>query len=559
MPQDAFSLLHAARELNAALQGAKINKITQPDKDEINLLVYTVSGSRLLAISAGAESCRLCFTSRETPAPKVAPNFCMLLRKHLLGAVIKKTELVGFERIVAITFDCKNDFRENVVKVLYCEIMGKYSNLILTENGVILGCLKTAPLDVATSRLTVSGAKYLLPKPQDKADIFDKNQTIAALAKYCGGDEEKFLFENIKGLSFSTAAEAARRVFPFSSPEDAYRKLAEFLLSPKISPCVTGEGKLRDFYVCDYYTLGGEKTEFSSISDAVDFFYSAKNAKKAFDLKKKKLSDAVNGQLKKLTKRLVGEEEKIAEAENLDILKIKGDLILANVWKIKPGDKSIVAENYYGNGEQIEISLDGKLSAGKNAQRYYKKYAKDKRALEILLPERQKTKENIAYLESVAFELAAASEISDFDDIERELISAGLISAPKQKKKEERESPYAVYLIEGFTVKRGKNNVQNDRLTSRAFSGDIWLHTKNYHSSHVIIETKGEEIPLSVIKTAAEICANYSDAKQGNKVPVDYAFKKFVKKTAGAKPGSVIYTDYKTILVDPSAHTEYEV
>ena len=559
MPQDAFSLFAAAEELDSALKKAKINKITQPNKDEINMLVYTLSGSKTLTVSANAESCRVCFTRAEKSAPKVAPNFCMLLRKHLLGAVIESVKLVGYERIIAVTFACKNDFRENVVKVLYCEIMGKYSNLILTENGIILGCLKNAPLDVATTRLTLSGAKYTLPKPQDKADILCKEETVSRLSAFSGEDKEKFLFENVKGLSYATAAEAALKISPLKTPEEAYEKLAKFLLSPPLKPNIAGEGKLRDFYVADYVTVSGEKEFYPTVSEAADAFYSAKENKKAFDTKKKKLSDAVNGQIKKLNKKLQGEEEKIAEAEKLEVLKVKGDLILANLWRIKQGDKECVLENYYDDMKPVKISLDVNLSPSKNAQKYYKKYAKDKRALEILVPEREKTKNALTYLSSVIYELSEAKEITDFDDVETELISAGLLPPIKQKKKEIKESPFALYEYKGYKIKRGKNNLQNDRLTSRAFQGDTWLHTKGYHSSHVIVETKGEEIPKEVILVAAEICAYYSDAKEGNKIPVDYALKKFVKKPNGAKPGSVIYTDYKTCIVNPAPHEELKI
>ena len=559
MPQDAFSLLHSARELDRLLKGAKINKITQPNKDEIDMLVYTASGTKTLALSANAESARAVISATEKPAPKVAPNFCMLLRKHLLGAVISSLETVGFERIVVITFSCKNDFRENVVKTLYAEIMGKYSNLILTENGVILGCLKNAPLDVATSRLTLSGAKYSLPKPQDKANPLNEEETVKRLCLYNGGDLEKFLFENVKGLSYATATELAVRISPFTSPKEAYKKLYAFLFETKLKPNITGEGKLRDFYVTDYLTLSGEKKFFATVSEAEDGLYSEKENKKAFEDKKRKLSSAVNGQLKKLTKRLQGEEEKIAEAEKLETLKIKGDLILANLWKIKEGDKIAVLENYYDDMKPIEIVLDERLSPSKNAQKYYKKYAKDKRALEILIPEREKTKANIEYLESVTYEISEAKEISDFEDVETELISAKLLPPVRHRKKEVKESPFALYEFNGYKIKRGKNNLQNDRLTSRAFQGDIWLHTKGYHSSHVIVETKGEEIPKEVILVGAEICAFYSDAKSGNKVPVDYTYKKFVKKPSGAKLGKVIYTDYKTCLVNPNPHEELKI
>ena len=202
MPQDAFTLHHTAAELDGILRGAKINRVSQPDKDDVYLLVYTARGTRTLVLSSNAENCRVGFISKEKPNPKVAPNFCMLMRKHVLGATIEKVEQLGSERIIALTFACKNDFRDNVKKILYAEIMGKYSNLILTENGLILGCLKNAPLDVATSRVTLSGAEYKFPKPQDKADLSDKNASISRLTAFSGDNLDNFLFNNFGIVSF---------------------------------------------------------------------------------------------------------------------------------------------------------------------------------------------------------------------------------------------------------------------------------------------------------------------------------------------------------------------
>ncbi len=559
MAQDAFTLFYTVKELNIKLCGAKINRVTQPNKDEVLLLVYTKEGTKNLVLSANAESCRVCFTSEEKQNPKQAPNFCMLMRKHVLGAVIESVELIGYERIIKITFSSKNDFRENVTKVLYCEIMGKYSNLILTENGSILGCLKNPPIDTVTTRLTIAGAKYTLPKSQDKADIYEKNETINRLKEFNGGDEAAFLFENVKGLSFPTAAEAALRVFPFENAENGYEKLYNFLLCSDVKPNVAGEGKLKDVYVTDYLSIGGEKKYYADISSALDEFYTVKDKNKAFSLKQKSLSDKVGGLIKKLGKRLQGEEEKIAEASELEDLKLKGELITVNLWRIKSGATECELENYYDDGKPIKILLDKNLTPNQNAQRYYKKYAKEKRTLEVLIPKRNETKAELEYLGGVLFEISQAKEISDFFDIETELIAAKLLPAPRFKKKQESESQCRTYSVDGFIIKCGKNNVQNDRLTSRAFWGDMWLHTKNYHSAHVIIETKGEEIPNKVIETAAEICAYYSDAKQGDKVPIDYTLKKFVKKPPQSKLGSVIYTNYKTCYVTPSNHEELSI
>lgn len=556
MPQDAFTLLHAARELNNLLSGAKVNRVVQPDKDDVYLAVYTKSGARTLVLSSNAEYCRVAFTSTEKPKPQVAPSFCMLLRKHLLGAETESVSLVGFERIIKIDFRTKNDFKDSVVKTMYCEIMGKYSNLILTENGKILGCIKNAPLDVATTRLTLPGADYVLPKSQDKADITDEISFKSRYMSAFFGDLPKFLFENVKGLSFVTAEEIAANVPADADVDAVYDAVKTFYLSPVVSPCVKGEGKKRDYYITDYKTIGGQTEYFDTITDAEDDVFSAKERKKAFDLEYKRISDKVNSLTKKLGKKLQGENEKLLSSANYDELRVKGELITANLYRLEKGMKSCELENYYDDYKPMKITLDENLTPNANAQRYFKKYAKEKRAVEIVTPQKEQTEKDLDYLGSVGHELSLAADKSDFKDIEEELISQGLLPAPKNKSVKTAESPYREYIADGYAIKCGKNNLQNDRLLSRAYKDDLWLHAKGFHSPFVIVETKGEKIPDEVIKTAAEICAYYSDGGKGGKVHVDYCLRKFVKKPPKAKPGSVIYTDYKTACVQPLPHDE---
>ena len=553
---DAFSLYHLVKELNTTLKGAKINRVSQPDKDDVYLLTHSFSGNRTLVLSSNAENCRIAFTAEEKPNPKTAFGFCMLLRKHLLGAVIESVELVGFERIVKLTFTGRNDFKESVKKVLYAEIMGKYSNLILTENGIILGCLKNAPLDVATTRVTLSGVEYKLPKPQDKIELTDKNSAISRLSAFSGQDLAQFFFNNVKGFAYPTAVEASERCKDFSSIEDLYNKLYNFIYNTELKPNIAGEGKLKDVYVTDYKTISGEKIFFESALYAYDDFYTNKEREKSFNLKKKSLLDKVNGLIKKLCKKLQAESEKILACKDAEELKIKGELITANIYRLKEGMESCELENWYDDYKIVKITLDKQLSPSKNAQRYFKKYTKEKRTLEIIIPQKEQTEKELSYLYTVQLFINQATKLSDFTDLEEELISIGLLPKPKFKQKSISESQYRMFYLDGYVIKCGKNNVQNDRLTQRAFWGDLWLHTKNYHSAHVIIETKGDAIPNKIIEVASEICAYYSDASSGSKVPVDYCLKKFVKKPPQAKPGSVIYTDYKTCYVNPNPHNE---
>lgn len=554
MPQDAFTLYHTAKELNVLLENAKVNRVVQPDKDDVYLAVYTKSGARTLVLSTNAEYCRVSFAEKEKPKPQVAPSFCMLLRKHLLGAEISSVSLVGFERIVKINFRARNDFKDPVEKIMYCEIMGKYSNLILTENGKILGCLKNAPLDVATTRVTLSGARYELPKGQDKAEPNDLNSVKSRYNATYSGDIAKFLFENVKGLSFVTAQEIALRAGENADGERLAEIVGNFCFSPEIKPNVKGEGKTRDAYVTEYKSIAGEALYFPTIAEATDAVFSVKETNKNFAAHVKRLSDKVNAQIKKLEKRLQGESEKLLASANYDELRVKGELITANLYRIKDGADKAVVENWYDDNKTIEISLDKTISANKNAQRYFKKYAKEKRAIEIITPQKEETERELDYLYSVRHELSGCAVDEELKDIEEELITEGLLPAPKKKNKQTAESACREYVIDGYAVKVGKNNVQNDRLLARAFKDDVWLHTKGFHSPFAIVETKGDEIPDRVICKAAEICAFYSDGGKGGKVRVDYTKRKNVKKPPKAKAGSVIYNDYKTVYVIPDGH-----
>ncbi len=557
MPIDAFTLRIISDKLSEKLVGAKVNRVSEPNKDEIYLLVYTKEGSKSLCVSTNAENARIGFTTHEKPNPKQAYNFCMLLRKYLLGSEIVGVDTFGFERIIKISFKGKNDFEEDVKSEMYVELMGKYSNIILTQNGVILGCLKQAPLDVQTTRLTLPGSKYSFPASQEKVSVLKKDETVKVLQTFSGEDLGKFLFEKISGIAYSTAEECAYQVKTLTKNE-LYDGIANFLTNPVVCPNVAGDGKFKDFYAVDYSTVEGEKKYYDDIFVAQDEFYFEKESRKEFIKKKSDLTQKVSGLIKKYQKRLSGELTKIDDCKNIDNLKLFGELITANIYKIKEGDEKLIADNYYDQ-TVVEIPLDKTLSPSKNAQKYYKKYAKEKRTLEVVIPQKEETERELKYLDSVLFEINSVLDVSDFSDIEQELISLSLLPAPKVKKKAETESACRVFSVLGYTIKSGKNNVQNERLLGRAFYKDLWLHTKNIHSSHVIIETKGEEIPNDVIEIAAEICAYYSQANGGGKVPVDYTYKKFVKKPPKSNTGTVIYTDYKTCFVEPNAHEEYKI
>ena len=562
MPQDAFHIRRLTNELNTLLVGGKVNRISQVNKDELTFIIYTGKSTVKLILSANASNARVCLSSTEKEPAPVAPNFCMLLRKHLQGAEILSVKQHEFERIVEITFHCTSDFSQ-CDRVLYCELMGKYSNIILAEKGLILGALKTTALENDNHRILLTGAKYLYPAPQDKLSPFDGAGMRSRLENYLslrpeGVDDEGlsvFLFDNVYGLALPTAREIVKRAKIAGVP--LWDFVGDFCENEPCQPCI----KMRDGGMMDFFAFpvdGG--VEMPSLCKAEDEFYTSRETKKGFEDKKRKLENTVRTLKKKQTKKLQETLERLKDAEKAEDYRIKGELLTANLYRIEKGMSEVELENWYSeDGGTIKITLDTTLSPSKNAQRYFKTYNKYKRAKEILTPMLKTEEAEIDYTDSVVSAITAAETALDLKEIETELTEMGLLRAQKERagaKKKEVVVPFREYEFDGVKIYAGRNNLQNDRLIRLADPDDIWLHTQKYHSSHVIIALEGRQVWDELLLYAAEICAYYSDGRDSDKIPVDYCKKKFVKKPNKSKAGFVIYTDYKTVLVKPNAHKE---
>lgn len=541
MPQDAFTLRKVISELQPSLVGGKITKIIQPDKDSLLFYLYTQKGGFKLLLSTNASDARISFTTYDYPAPTVAPNFCMLLRKHLTGAIITNVEQIGFERVIAISLHCLSDFTE-ADRILYLEVMGKYSNLILTENGVILGALKMTALEENYKRVLFAGVPYAFPAPQDKAD---PTKDLSVLDSFLGGDLAEFLFLHVAGIARPTAEDIARTY----EGGDVKEHLQKYLFESETHPCIlVKNGKIKDFFAKELPLT----TPVSSLSEAQDLFYSQKETDKAFDTKKRKLLSTVRAHKKKEEKKLAILLDRLRECDDAEENRKYGELITANIYAIQKGAKTCSVMDYYDETcPMITIRLDETLSPSQNAQRYYKKYNKQKRTVSAVTPQKEETEQELDYMESLISSIERAEKLVDLTEIEEELYDLGLMKFQGKKRKEV-ITPFRTYEMDGFKILSGRNNKQNDRLLKTIHTGDLWLHTQKYHSTHVAILTEGREVPENVLLTASQICAFYSDGNKGGKVSVDYCDRRFVKKPPKANAGFVIYTNYSTLLVEPS-------
>ena len=556
MPQDAFTLRHIARELDAALSGGKVNKIIQPSRDEVDLILYAGGKTQKLLLNTHASFARALLSQQPRTAPDVAPNFCMLLRKHLTGAQLLSVNQLGFERILAFAFDCTGEFAR-AERVLYAEIMGKYSNLVLTENGVILGALKVSSLQENFKRVLFPGVKYAPPAAQDKADPTDRAALAARLSAFSGGDLARFLSANVAGLAYSTCALFAPKLPQDAPAEELADSLRALIFSDETAPAVERvNGEPTDFHA---RFDGGER--YASVLEAADSYYTEREEKRGFADAKRRLESALHARLKKEEKKLALLEERRRGCADMEKSRLFGELLTANLYAVPRGAESCTLQNWYEEGSPaVTVPLDRQLTPSQNAQKYYKKYNKLKRTLAAVEPQIAEAEEDRAYTLSMLCAVRGAEEGADHVETEEELRAAGVLPAPQKKKNAPaRQSPFRAFEAAGFRIFAGRNNLQNDRLLREASPHDVWLHAQRYHSAHVLVRTEGKKLPDAVLQTAAEICAYYSDAQSEERVPVDVCERRFVKKPPKARAGFVVYTDFTTVAAKPDAHPELAV
>lgn len=545
MPNDVITLLAIANELDSALQKGRIEKIYQPENDEITLYVKVFRQVHVLVISASPAHPRIHITTQKKENAFSAPAFCMLLRKYLIGSSINKIEIFNNDRIVRLEVISQNDLKDVTKHYLIVELMGRYSNIILTdENMVIVDAIRRIHFDQSTTRYILPKLPYVL-QPQTRI-TFDQTEKINDFFRTTELSTDQ-LIKNIGGISKETAAEIV-------SSENPYRTFCDFLKnihSESYSPCLRYENKvLKDYYVSEYKSVPGEYVAYPTLNEALDDYYKLYDGSERKKTSTKTLTTFLKRLQQKTDRRISDNLKKLADADKKNQYQIYGELILSNAYRIKRGDNVLQCKNYYTD-ESVSIPLDALLSPADNAQEYYKKYAKLKRAEEFANEQLSSLYEQKEYLKTIEISIENCSLKSEYDEILDELNALSGMkkkTGQKGKPKEKGSKPIKIN-VNGFDVYFGKNNLQNNEVTfSIANGGDTWLHVKNRPGSHVIIKGIPDE---NTLYRCACLAAFYSSAKDSEKTEVDYTLRKNVKKIPSSMPGMVTYTHYKTILVSP--------
>ncbi len=569
MSMDGLSLYSAMNELNKRLAGGKIDKIQQTDKEELLLMVRSLGQTYRLLINASASDNRVQLTELKKQAPSEAPMFCMLLRKRIAGGKIVRFEQERLDRVLKISIETYNDLGDLSVFALYCELMGKHSNIILVnEKGVIVDAIKHVGLGMSSVRFVMPGLEYSAPPAQDKQDPSKASADDFSMAMcMVGMSIAKALSNAFFGLSPAVAAQLVARYtdktectqLSEAEREELAERLAAFYADmaqgkEKASAVLNALGETEAVY--PFAIAGGGIKLYDSIGEALDSLYINSDRREWAKRHGASARKVLQNNIERCEKKLALYADALNSGEQMEKCRLYGELLTANLHSLKSGTDTAAVDNYYADPvERIAIPLDRQLTPGENAQRYYKKYQKLKAARDMAIVQREQTLSELNYLEGQLDNLTKCTAENELSELIEELKEQGYIKRDKGGKKKMKlaaSKPMHFVSSTGADIYVGKNNRQNDELTLRfASPNDIWMHTKNIPGSHVIVKGASEQ-DTATMTEAALLAAYYSRARGSENVAVDYTPRKYVKKPAGAKPGMVIYTTNKTAYVTPS-------
>ena len=559
MPLDAICLRAVLHELRPQLIGARIDKVQQPARDQIVLLLR---GNLRLLLNAGANQPRIQLTNILRDNPAQPPMFCMLLRKHLTGARIVSISQPEHERMLELEIDTHDEMGFAARKKLVLELIGRSSNLILVgSDGRIIDCMRRMDFAGDAERSMMPGMFYRMPPKQNKLSVFDaaedERRALIAQADRTA-PMDKWLLSAFSGLSPLLCRELAHRCGgDYERLDSCISALLESIANGETAPYIlTRDGAPFD-YSCiaiGQYGSAAETERFDSFSELLDNFYARRDRLERQRRRGSELTHYVKTLRDRTARKLAAQSEELSRADSREELKKQAELVTANIYRMKKGDRELRCEDYYEpDCPEIVIPLDVLKTPQQNAAAMYKEYNKLKAAKEHLTVLVAQGEAQLDYLNSVMSELQCAESEKDLADIRLELISSGYDRKAKAVKKERLrpQQPLRFVTDDGLEVLVGRSNIQNDELTTKlARRTDYWLHTQKVHGSHVILRCDGLEPPQRSVEQAACIAAYYSQGRDSGKLPVDYTMVRFVRKPSGSLPGKVIYTDYRTIIIE---------
>lgn len=569
MALDGITIACMAHELNKTLCGGRISKVAQPETDELLLTVKSPEGNFRLLISASASLPLIYLTGNNKPSPMTAPNFCMLLRKHINGGRILSITQPSLERILRFEIEHLDELGDLCRKYLIVELMGKHSNIIFcTDTGQIIDSIKHVSSQMSSVREVLPGREYFIPDTQGKANPLEiEESAFVSLIKGKTAKLSKALYVSLTGLSPVAAEEICHLASldsdrPAGSYEEEelihlYRTFMRFLepvRTGEYTPAIYYDGKTPLEFSCIPLTLYKDyrKEDFESPSRILEHYYAEKNTLSRIRQKSTDLRRIVQTALERNIKKYDLQEKQLKDTGKREKYRIYGELINTYGYGVAPGSKQFEAVNYY-TGENVTIPLDPQIPVQENAKKYFEKYGKLKRTHEAVTSLLEETGAEIEHLRSIQTALDIALQEEDLVQIKEELIEAGYIRKRMSGSKKPRitSKPFHYLSSDGYHIYVGKNNLQNDQLTFQFARGnDWWFHAKGIPGSHVIVQSNGEELPDRTFEEAARLAAWYSSARGSEKVEIDYVEKKHVKKPGGAKPGFVVYYTNYSMMID---------
>ena len=576
MALDGAFLRHIKQELEEKLLGARVDKIHQPNREEVLVAFRTREAAYKVLFSARANSARVHFTAIPLENPKQPPMLCMLLRKKLQGAKLVAIRQPELERLLHFDFDCINELGDHVTLTLTMEIMGRYSNIILTdEEGKIVDALKRVDAEMSSQRLVLPGLSYHLPPPQNKlCPLATSSQQVVEALNALPKDMElsKGYLAVLQGVSPIVCRELAHQVgrgreLTVKTMDEEqvfragffYQQMRDTVeaVSGKPFMAASPQGKPMDFSFLEIHQYGTAAVvkEAESFSQLLDEFYRERDKQERMRVREQDLLKLLSTHSERLSRKINAQRGELEQCAGRDGLRVAGDLISAQMYQMEKGAESVEIPDFYQEGSPlVRIKLDPALTPSQNAQKYYKEYRKAKTAEEKLTEQIELAGKELEYLESVLDALARAETERDLAEIRAELQEQGYLRKLRSKKEKPAavSAPMKFTTSDGFTVLVGRNNRQNDRLTLKtANNNDIWFHTKNIPGSHTVLVTQGREPTETAMEEAALLAAQHSRAKDSSQVPVDYTQIRYVSKPQGANTGLVIYVNYKTLYVNP--------